>query len=124
MCLGFLRNLPKLLIHLLPEGRARVNSKAHRRTSQAERVAHTASYRRHRVTLVQQQVVVVQFENQRDLAGMLSRPRLDEPQWRGVAVATGLQGQPEMIQRIVGWGIGREAARRTMLEALVNWQDH
>src|SRR5262249_33033022 len=69
------------------------------------------------------EVVVVEFEDQRDLARELARPRLDETQRRGVGVASRLDSQLEVIAGIVGGRVGREAAGRAVFKALVHGQD-
>ena len=69
-------------------------------------------------------VVVVDLQDQRDLAGELGRAGLDEAERRGVGVAAGVDGELEVVARVVAGGVGREAARRAVLEALVDRQDH
>ena len=69
-----------------------------------------------------EQVVVVGLEDQRDLAGVVGRAGLDEAERRRVGVAAGVDGELEVVAGIEAVGVGREAARGAVLEALVDRQ--
>ena len=69
-------------------------------------------------------VVAVDFEDERNFAGVLGRARLEKSERRRVCVASGVDGELKVIARVVGGRIDGEAARRAMLEALVHGQDH
>jgi hypothetical protein len=68
--------------------------------------------------------VVVQLQDQRDLTGELTGARLEEAQRRRVGVAARLDGELEVIARFVAGRVPGEAARRSVLEALVHREDH
>ena len=71
-----------------------------------------------------QAVGAVQLEDQRHLAGIGDRTDLERPERCGVGREPRLDRELEQIARVVGRGIGREAAGRAVLEALVDRQDH
>ena len=70
-----------------------------------------------------QDVVVVQLQNQGNLSGELACTSFQKPERRRIGIATGVNCQLEMIQRIVAGRVRREAPRRAMLEALIDRQD-
>ena len=74
--------------------------------------------------LMRERVRVVELEDQRDVARELRSSGLEEPERRGVRVAARLDAQLEVIARVVGRGVLGEAPRRSVLEALVDRQDH
>ena len=57
------------------------------------------------------------------MAGELGGARLDETERRRVGVAASVDGELEVVARVVAGGVGREAACRPVLEALVDRQD-
>src|SRR5437867_7362299 len=54
----------------------------------------------------------------------MTGPGFEKAQRRGVGVTPGIHGQLEMIERIVAGRVGRKTSRRSMLESLINRQDH
>src|SRR5581483_12209220 len=68
-------------------------------------------------------VVVVELEYQGDLAGILGRGGLDEAERSRIRVASRIESELEVIAGIVGGRVHREAAGRTMFEALIDGQD-
>ena len=115
MRLGFFGDPPQLLIHPHARRRAGIDGEPDRGASQTQRVLHTAREGGLRVALVEQRVVIVELQDERDFAGELGGSRLQEAQRRRVGVTSGFAGQREMVARIVSGGIGREAPRRAML---------
>ena len=75
---GFLGVGPDLTIHLQAMGRARINGEPDSHTTQSERVLDPAGQGLIRVLFVDQRVVIIGFENQRDLTRELPRPRLQK----------------------------------------------
>src|SRR5207244_10924122 len=57
-------------------------------------------------------------------AGELGAARLQKTERRGVGVAPGCEGELEVIARVVRRRVEREAARRTVLETLIDRQNH
>src|SRR6185437_14230839 len=102
---------------------AGIDGVADRGASQAQRVPDAAGDGGFGIGRVVQQIMVVEFEDERDFAGELGRAGLQETERRRVGVASGVAGEREMIARIVGRRIWSEAPRRTVLEALVYGQD-
>ena len=66
----------------------------------------------------------VDLQDGRDRAGEGVGAGLDHAERRGIGVEPGLDRQLEMVVRVIGRRVGREGARRAMLEALVDRQDH
>ena len=83
-----------------------------------------AGLRLRRVLVIVQDVVAVHLENQRDLAREFARTGHEQAERRREARATALDRQPAMVEGVVGRRVHREAARRAVLEALVDRQDH
>src|SRR5208282_6330823 len=69
-------------------------------------------------------VVIVGLQDERNLAGVLGRARLEKTERRRVCVASGIDGELKVIARVIGGRIDREASRGAMLEALVHGQDY
>src|SRR5712692_8344515 len=122
--LGFLGDLARLFVHDARLRGARIDGEADRRAPQAQGVVHAAGDRGERVLLVIQHVVVVEFEDQRDFTKEVGGTGFDESQRRGIGVTAGLDGQLEVIIRVIAGRVRREAAGRAVLEALVHRQDH
>src|SRR5215472_11376763 len=116
-------HLAALLVHGLGVGGAGIDGEAGGHAAQPECVFHRARDGRERVLLVVEHVVVVHLEDERDVAGELRGARLEEAQGRGVGVAARVDGELEVIGRIVARRIDGEAPRGAVLEALVHGQD-
>ena len=71
-----------------------------------------------------ERVGVVELQDERDLAGELGGAGLEEAERRGVGVAARVDRELEVVARVVAGRVRREAARRAVLEALVDRQDH
>ena len=84
---------------------------------------HGSGDRLVRILLLEQHVVVVQLEDQRHAARELPRAGLEKAERRRIGVAAGLDGELEVIARVVRGWVDGEAARRTVLDALVDRQD-
>ena len=117
------RKLAKLLIHGRGMARSGVDGEADGDASKMQRIVHARGHGRQGILLVVEHIVVVAFEDQRDVAGVIGDGGLDEAQRRGVAVAACLDGELEMVVGIVAGGIGCKASRGAVLETLVDRQD-
>ena len=91
--------------------------------SEPQRIFDGAGLRGNRILLVVQHVVIVQLEDERNRARKLSRGCLEESQRRRVGVASRVERELEVIGGVIRRRIDGEAARRAVLEALVNRQD-
>ena len=67
--------------------------------------------------------MVVDLEDERDLACELRHPRLDEAEGRRIRIAPGGDGELEVIRGIVARRIDGKAPRGPVLEALVDGED-
>src|SRR5256712_6766574 len=123
MPFGFFPDLAGLLVHALPVRRSGIDGEPYRHAAEPQRVPHAARDRRRRVLLLVEDIVVVQLQDQRNLARELRRARLQEPERRSVGVAAGLDRQLEVVSGIVARRIDREAPGRAVLEALVHRQN-
>src|SRR5438876_562228 len=120
---GFFPDLAGLLVHALAVRRPGIDGEPHRHAAEPQRVAHAARDRRRWVLVLMEDIVVVQLQDQRNLARELRRTRLQEPERRSVGVAAGLDRQLEVVAGIVAPRIDREAPGRAVLEALVHRQN-
>src|SRR6516225_684332 len=68
--------------------------------------------------------MIVQFQYQRNFTGVPGGSRLQESQGGSVGVTSGLNRYLEVVVRVVACRVDGEAPRRTMLEALVDRQNH
>ena len=68
-------------------------------------------------------IAVVELEDERDFAGKIAGAGLEKAEGRGEGIAAAFDRQLEVVMRIVGRRIGRERARRSVLEALIDGQD-
>src|SRR5881397_3203390 len=116
-------DLAGLLVHALAVRRTGIDGEPHRHAAEPQRVAHAARDRRRRVLLLIEDIVVVQLQDQRNLARELRRTRLQEPERRSVGIAAGLDRQLEVVPGIVTRRVDREAPGRAVLEALVHRQN-
>src|SRR5206468_6417574 len=107
-------------VHLVTRRGGRVDGEADRAAPQTERIVDAAGDRGARIAAAGEAVGVVELQDERDLARELRRPRLQEAERRRVGVAARRERQLEVVARVVGGGIGREGARRAVLEALVD----
>jgi hypothetical protein len=83
---------------------ARIDREAHADAAESQRVFDRARERRKRVLVVVQDVVVVQLQDQGNLSRELARARLDEAERGRVGVASGVDGELEVITRVVRAG--------------------
>ena len=72
---------------------------------------------------VGQQLVVVDFDHERNLVGVLARHRTKRAERGGHGVATAFHGQPEDVFGVEIHRIGAESGTRGVLNALVDGQD-
>ena len=116
------RELANFLDQLVLIFRAGINREADRRTAETQRVLDRG---RHRLVLDHRMAVgIVHLENGRDRAGKTIGARLDHPERRRIGAETGIDRELIMVMRIVPRRIWREAARRAVLEALVDRQNN
>ena len=101
---------------------ARIDGEADRRAAEPQRIGDAAGDRL--VLGGGQAVAAVHLQDGRDGAGIGGGAGLDHAERRGIGVQPGLDRQLEMVVRVIGGGVGREAAGRAVLEALVDRQDH
>src|SRR3989442_15527002 len=120
MPLGFYPILAGVLVHPLAVPRPEIEGDPPPHAAEPQRVAHAARARRRWVLVLMEDIVVVQLQDQRNLARELRRTRLQEPERRSVGVAAGLDRQLEVVAGIVARRIDREAPGRAVLEALVH----
>src|SRR5438445_8660866 len=73
---GFFPDLAGLFVHALAVRRSGIDGEPHRHAAEPQRVAHAARERRDRVLLLIEDIVVVQLQDQRNLARELRRTRL------------------------------------------------
>ena len=74
--------------------------------------------------LVASAVGVVALQDGRDLPGEGIGAGGDHAERRGIGVQSGLDGELVVVVRVIGRRVRREAARRAVLEALIDRQDH
>ncbi len=110
--------------HRLTVGRSRINRKSHGDAAQPQRVPDAARHRGQRIFLVVQYVMVVQLEDQRNLAGKVAGAGLQKSQRRGIGITSGVDAELEMIVGVIPGRVRREAAGRPMLESLIDRQNH
>src|SRR5208337_2203127 len=101
-----------------------INSEADANAAQSQRVLHASGQGLMWIFFVIENVMVIDFQDQRDLSREIARARFQKSQRRSVGVAAGFNRQLEMVMRIVGWRIWAKASRRAMLKPLVHRQDH
>ena len=121
--LGLVSDFAELPVHGLRRGRAGVDREADRDAAEPQRVVHAAGHRGERVFFVVQHVVVVEFQNQRHAVQKTVGARFQEAERRGVRVAARVDGELEVIVWIVAGRVRSEAARRAVLEPLIDRQD-
>src|SRR6202022_4746307 len=92
--------------------------------SKPETVADAGGNRGRGILFVVEHVVIVELQDERNLAGVFGDSSFEESERRRVCVASGVDRELEMIARIVRGRIDREASRRAVLEALVDRQDY
>ncbi len=97
VALRLFRVCANLLVHLQPLRRSRVDRKSNACTAEAQRVCDTASERLCQILLILQRVVIVDVQDQRDLAREFPRPRLEKPQRSGVCAAPGFNRELDAI---------------------------
>lgn len=123
---GFLRfggEIGELFILKATIGRARVDRVADSAAAQADGIVNRRRAGAKGIFLILQHIVVVEFEDERDLAGVIGGDRLDETQGSGVGIAAGIDRELDVIAGIVGGWIGGEGAGGAMLEALIDRED-
>jgi hypothetical protein len=76
------------------------------------------------ILLILEHIVVVELENERDLAGVLGGDRLDEAKRRGIGIAAGFDRQLDVLAGIVTRRVGGERTARTVFKALVDREDN
>jgi hypothetical protein len=104
--------------------RSWVDRKPDRAATETKRVLHAGGQCLVRIFLVPQQVIVVGFEDERNFPREIAGACLQEAQRSSVRIAARFDSELEVIKRIVSRGIGCERARRPMLEALIDRQNH
>jgi len=122
--LGLEGHLAELLVHVVAVGGAGIDGEADGHAAQAQSVLEGRGHRGDGVGAGVERIGVVGLEDQGQLPGVLGGAGLEEAERSGVGVAAGVERQLEVIPRVVACGVRREAARRTVLEALVHGQDH
>src|SRR5262245_12663879 len=124
LALRLLSEVAQLLVHHVAQRGGGVDREADGDAAEPERLVDATRERGARLAL-RQRVRVVQLEDEGDVAGELRRPGLEEAERRGVGVAARADAELEVVARIVARGVGRERARRPVLEPLVHGEnDH
>src|ERR1039458_5219531 len=104
-------------------GRAGINGESDGRAAQAQGVLDRTGEGGEGVLFVLQDVVVVDFENERDVAGKFAGGGFEGAERSGVGVAAGSDGQFHVITGIVAGGIDGETAGRAVFKSLVHRED-
>src|SRR5439155_9376562 len=102
---GLAGDLPQVLVHLLAMRRAWIDRVPNGAASQLEGIPDTASDSRHWIFVLIERVVIVELEDQRDLAGIFGGAGRKKSQRRRVAVTAGIDRQLKVKYRIVAWRI-------------------
>src|SRR5262245_28679958 len=68
--------------------------------------------------------MAIEFQNERDLPSILTRPGLQKSQGRSIGIAAGIDCQLKMIEGIIASRIGSETPGRAMLKSLVHRQNY
>ena len=100
--------------------RAGIDREPNCRAAQPQGVGYAARDRLVGVAFAHRHIVAVELEDQRDFAGKIPCPGFQESQRGGISVAAGLDGQLEMVARIVRRRVHGKAACRTVLEPLIH----
>ncbi len=124
VALRFLCDGADSFIHFEPMCGAGINREPDRRAAEPECILDAAGDGLVGILFVEERIVVAQLEDERDVAGEFPRASFQESQRRGVGVATSLDRQFKMIERIIRGRIRREAPCRAVLKALIDGQDH
>ena len=98
--------------------------KPDRAAAETKRVLHAGGQCLVRIFLLPQHVIVVGFEDERNFPREIAGACFQEAQRSGVRIAARFDRELEVIKRIVSRGIWGEGARRPMLEALIDRQNH
>src|SRR5579883_1232838 len=68
--------------------------------------------------------MIVGLQNERNLSTVVGNAGLQKAQRGRIGITAGLDGQLEVIARVIPGGIGGKTAGRAVLKALVHWQNH
>jgi hypothetical protein len=114
---GDLLDLPARL------GRAVVHGRPHRRSAHVEGLIHRAEQPLIVGVRIAQQLVVVDFDDERNLVRVLPRDRAQHAQRRGYGVAVALDGQLHDVLGIEVDRVRGERGSRRVLDPLIDRQD-
>ena len=103
---------------------AGIDGEADRRAAEAQRVLDAGGDRLVAFLGARQAVGAVHLRIVGICAGEGVGAGLDNAERRGIGAEPGLDRELEMVVRVIGRRVRREAARRAVLEALVDRQDH
>src|SRR5450759_2805806 len=120
--LGLECELAQLLVHLVAVRGTRVDGETDGGAAEPQGILDAGGHGRDGIGPAVERIRVVGLEDEGHLAGELGGAGLDEAERRRVGVAARVDGQLEVVARVVAGGVGREAARRAVLEALVDRQ--
>ena len=121
--LGFFANRARLLVHRLFLRRAWVDRQTNRGGAEPQSILDAGGHRWRGIFFVVENVVVINFQDERNLASILGDSRFEESERRRERVASRVDGELKVIARVVRRWIDREASRGPMLEALVHGQN-
>lgn len=123
--LGLADDVAQVVQHVEGGVGAGVDGVADGGAAEADGIVHRAGDRLRRGFLAAVEGVgAVELEDQRDLRRIGIGHRLDHAEHRGVGVEAGVKGELGVIDGIVAGRVGPERPHRTVLETLVDRQDH
>src|SRR5262249_13609792 len=103
--------------------RSRIDGETYAGAAEPQRVSDAASECLVRIFLVVQQVMIVDLENERYLAGVIACPGLQKSERCCISVAACFDCKLEVVTRIIGRRVRCKAAGGAMLEPLIDWKD-
>src|SRR5437773_7636867 len=103
--------------------RAEINRRTHRHGAEVVRLFHGAEQYLIEFIRQRQHLVVVDFDDERNLVRVLSGNASQYPECRRYAIAAPFDSEFDDVLRIEVLGIRRKGSPGGMLDALIDWQD-